>query len=362
MDNTSLIKDSVGTEKNQDRKHGITDLHTNPLEVEVEESDSDESDDENRPLSEIAQEARERTSMTLDRNLNADTTKEQNGLPSDQAKDSFDNIFGSDSIPAPTSASTSEASKLASGSSNISTSVQPPGIPKQDATAGANAFDETLSGFSSPSAPIPGEFKFDAFEDSFDFGAGGSSQPGPSSPEATLSASKTAASPMAPAASTSPPPDFDDIFSSPIIGGMPQRVVSPPMSNGVTSEVDPAKPPTSFDAAFASFATSPNLNLEPSLGHVGTSTSDSMGAQSPNPFPPSSGPTSPKAGDTVSSRRSTNRPASPARSTSPPIRMGSPVARQSTSSKDSHDKKDTTRHSKLSVSYLYHPMNLIRSQ
>jgi epidermal growth factor receptor substrate 15 len=350
VNNPSSLKDDAGTEKNQDSAHTVTDLHTNLQEVEVEEPDSDESDDDHRPLSEIAQEVKGKTSLAVDRSVNADVTIEPNGLPPSQAKDSFDNIFGSNNIPVPTSVSTSEAPKLASGTSNISTLVQPSEPPKQDATAGANAFDETLNGFSTPSPPIPGQFKFDAFEDSFDFGAAGVTKPGP--PEAILSASKTAASPMTPAASTNSPLNFDDIFASPNAGSGPHRVVSAPMSNGVTPEVDPSKP-TSFDDAFASFDASPNLNLEPSLGHVvpvGTSISTSMGAQSPKPFPPSSGPTSPKAVDTASSRRSMNRATSPTRSASPPIRTGSPVPRPSTSSKDSHEKKDSTRHSKLSVS------------
>lgn len=345
MDNTFSLTDDSRTGEKQDSSHVITDLETNLQEVEVEESDSDESNDDHKPLSEVAQEVKKRTSLAVDHNANADASTEQNNLHQGPAKDSFDNIFGSSNVPASQGGSISEVPEVASGTPALSTTVQLTEPPKQNATAGVNAFDETLSGFSSPSLPIPGQFTFDAFEDNFDFGAAGATQPDPTSPSvAGLSASKTTTPPTAQAAST----NFDDIFASPSATTVPQRAVSAPTSNGVISGVESPQP--TFDDAFATFDTGPNLNLEPSLGlPAGTSTFNSTGVQSPKPFSSASGPTSPRTVDTVSSRRSINSTTSPARSTSPPIRMGSPVPRPSTSSKD-NEKKDTSgKHSKLSV-------------
>lgn len=345
-----------GMEKKQDNERTTTDLGTKLQELEVEESDSDESDDDdNEPLSEVVQKVKEKVNMA-DHSPKVDATPAlaPNVAATVQSKSSFDDIFESNNTPVPPAIPLSEVPKSMPSPFDISTDVQPPEPAKPNTTAGVNAFDETLSGFSPPPSAAPAQFTFDAFEDSFDFGAAGAAVP--------------TAAPVAQTTNAAPAPSFDDIFaSSNVAAAVQPQAVSASMTNGTTPRVEPTKP-TSFDDAFATFDANPNLNLESSFLSTTSANLNNVNptdAQASKPFPSSSGPASPKTVDTSSPRPSMNRASSPTpRSASPPVRMTSPAPRASTSSKDGHEKlkEAPTRHSKLSVSLFHNPTNMPRSQ
>ncbi|KXN90475.1 hypothetical protein AN958_04147 [Leucoagaricus sp. SymC.cos] len=341
------VEDLTLSETNkQDVEQHTTDLTTRLQELEVDETDSNDSDDDDdSPLAEVAQKAKEKTTAPAVDSKPAEVAPSAATTASSPpivSKSSFDDIFGSNDtstapVPAPVINSAPEIPKPSASPFDIST-TQASESTKPNDTAGVNAFDETLSGFSPPPSAASAQFTFDGFEDSFDFGAAGVSSP--------------------PVQTTTSPaqPSFDDIFASPspAAPAQQQRTTSAPFTNGSMAPTETPKL-TSFDDAFASFDANPNLKLESSFITTTSTNTEGQTTSSSKPFP-SSGPVSPKAADASSPRPSVNRPSSPSlRPASPPARVTSPAPRKSTSSKDSHEKlkEPATRSSKLSIRFPF---------
>ena len=341
----------------------MTDLDTRLEELEVNESDSDESDDDDdAPLAEVAQKAKDRVTSPVAKDEAGETIPSPIVTDSqDQIKSSFDDIFGSSdmsdaSAQAHDGALSPEGSKPSSSPFDHPIATESPTSSKPTDIAGVNAFDEALGSFSSPPSATPAQFTFEGFEDSFDFGAGGtqvSSLPQPATTVDSSISTQTQVPSSAPQMVTSPVQStFDDIFatsSTAPAAATQQRTASTPIPNGSEARPEAAKS-TSFDDAFASFDTNPNLSFEPSY---------ITSSKEPEPHTPSSSklfPTSPRGLDASSPRSSVNRTSSPGpRPSSPSGRMTSPVPRKSTSSKESHEKlkESGTKHSRLNVSVDY---------
>ncbi|KAJ3572813.1 hypothetical protein NP233_g2832 [Leucocoprinus birnbaumii] len=334
----------------KDTAQTMTDLDTKLQELEVEDSDSSDSDsdsdDDDSPLAEVAQKVKERAPSPKAQDASAETATPAPvvAAPQVQSENSFDDIFGLNDTPAASaSAPAPQAPKPSSSPFDIPDSTQPSEPPKANNTAGVNAFDETLSGFSPP-----------PWRDSRDI------------PPSTVGAATTTTAPSAPAPapqSGAPPAksSFDDIFGAPSAATTDQPpTLTVPTTNGSTTNGSAAQKEavqtTTFDDAFANFDTNPNLNLESSfLSTSKSSTNTEPQSPSSKQFP-TTGPALPKAAEASSPRPSTNRTSSPGpRPSSPPPRMTSPVPRKSTSSKDSHEKlkEPATRHSKLSIRFPF---------
>lgn len=335
-------------------------------DLEINESDSDDSDtDDDAPLAEVAQKAKDKITNPVAQDEAAETKPSPAVTDSqDRAKSSFDDIFGPSDTPdvsaqVPDATSSPEASKSSSSPFDIPTVIESPTSSKPTDVAGVNAFDEALGSFSPPPSAAPARFAFEGFEDSFDFGGAGGTQVSSLPQPATIVASSTSVQTQvpAPAPQTVASPvqsTFDDIFATSSTTSAPatqQRRVSIPIPNGSAAQPEAAKS-TSFDDAFISFDTNPNLSFEPPF--VASSKELTTEPQTPpllKPFP-TSGPVSPRGLDASSPRSSVNRTSSPGpRPSSPPGRMTSPAPRKSTSSKESHEKlKDPgTKSSRLNV-------------
>jgi len=342
----------------------MTDLDTRLEELVVNESDSDESDDDDdAPLAEVAQKAKDRVTSPVAKDEAGETIPSPIVTDSqDQIKSSFDDIFGSSdmsdaSAQAHDGALSPEGSKPSSSPFDHPIATESPTSSKPTDIAGVNAFDEALGSFSSPPSATPAQFTFEGFEDSFDFGAAGGTQvsslPQPATTVDSSISTQTQVPSSAPQMVTSPVQStFDDIFatsSTAPAAATQQRTASTPIPNGSEARPEAAKS-TSFDDAFASFDTNPNLSFEPSY---------ITSSKEPEPHTPSSSklfPTSPRGLDASSPRSSVNRTSSPGpRPSSPSGRMTSPVPRKSTSSKESHEKlkESGTKHSRLNVSVDY---------
>jgi len=361
---SSLLGDVAlaGWEK-KDSEQPMTGLDTRLEELEVNESDSDESDDDDdAPLAEVAQKAKDRITDPITKDEAGETIPSPIVTDSqDQVKSSFDDIFGSNDtsdVPAqaPDGTLPPEGSKPSSSPFDHPIVTESPTSSKPTDIAGVNAFDEALGPLSSPPSAASAQLTFEGFEDSFDFGAAGGTQvsslPQPTMTVDSSASAQTQVPSSVPQMVTSPVQStFDDIFATsstaPAVATQ-QRTASTPIPNGSEAGPEAAKF-TSFDDAFASFDTNPNLSFEPSY---------ITSSKEPEPHTPSSSkpfPTSPRGFDASSPRSSVNRTSSPGpRPSSPSGRMTSPVPRKSTSSKESHEKlkESGTKHSRLNVSVL----------
>ncbi|KIY64907.1 hypothetical protein CYLTODRAFT_380256 [Cylindrobasidium torrendii FP15055 ss-10] len=334
--------DIVSSQQTEDTHHvpghfpeGSTDLTHQLKELEVDDSDSSDDEEDNKPLSQVAAEAKS--------NGNGHS-QSQSG---DAGGKSFDDIFGA---PEGKGKEPEQApSTNAFGSSPFGTATSSPfaASPAPDTAstpvAGVNAFDEAMGMIPAQSTGAPAAtaptFSFDdAFDDNFDFG----SAPAPAAAPATNG-------------DTSKSNDgFDSLFTSPAPktnGGSVSPAASP------ASAIAPASsaPGPSFDDVFSGFDTPPHsqvhglgstLNSEPAppsqpstMSHGTTQSQSSTFSQaqlSQQSSPPA------QAFPAVSPPRSTTA--------SPPPRVSSPTppARPRPSTGSSDKLAPQQRHSKLS--------------
>ncbi|KAG5637716.1 hypothetical protein H0H81_003480 [Sphagnurus paluster] len=312
-----------------------TDLGTVLKEMEVEEYDSDDSDDE-VPLADLA--AKSRSPQRQSTEILAQLAQTQSEVTS------FHDIFG---IATPTAIANSpplfpstDATSISVTTGQISEPLSTPALDaqtKSPVVAGVGAFDEAMGTIPAPSTSNAKTFTFDsAFDDNFDF--------------------DTAISkPFPPPASNAPNGTSNDGFDA-LFSSLPNTNTSvfpstaqSPSTNGREVESSsniPSTKPT-FDEAFSGFDSGPSLNLDEAFS---SPTRKEFPPASPvHAVFPTSAPTSPPS----PSRTASSRPISPmARPRSPPPRTSSPKPpRPSTSSsKEAQEKvkEAPTRHSKLS--------------
>ncbi|KAK7043761.1 hypothetical protein VNI00_008373 [Paramarasmius palmivorus] len=357
---------STSAEEKSPQASGETDIGSSLKELDVDESDTDSSDEEDEvPLAELAK----RKSAEL------------HVQPVDKKEDaSFDDIFGapSDAPEALTSGTTPSAPK--------EPSTDAFGLPVKDTEhvadlfggaadpqpatvshvaspteAGVSAFDEAMGNMSSASTTSPSntqpQFSFDsAFDDNFDFGAAGGTAfvPAPATNghtpaangdgfDSLFSSQPPVSKPVETSAVTSP------AITTPTVDNTPKQQ-APVLPNNNAAEPATAPPGPSFDDVFSGFGSAPSLNLEAAPASPTTATQEASTADSParKPFPSTASPTtSPRPSVTGAS-------SIPPRAKSPPPRTGSPKPpRPSTGSGSSiHEKEKKEpppRHSKLSI-------------
>ncbi|KAK7023864.1 hypothetical protein R3P38DRAFT_1076930 [Favolaschia claudopus] len=362
-----------------------TDLGAQLKEIDVGDSDSsDDSDSEDEvPLATLQKEKQAEVVEAAET-----PTAKPNGHDAAKPAEepSFDDIFGvANPTPSAPPAAKAEPGTDAFGMplmSSMGGSVNGfMATPEPPAVAGVNAFDEALGKIPAASSPAPQFSAFDAaFDDNFDFGTASAAaatatsfppaptafSPAPTSAfplsptgavngHATPTANKNefdsifGASPAAPATLTEPPKPVNG-NSSNIPNFEASQAASPAPQNGNAAGA-PEDASTSFDEAFASFSTGPDLkNLATSLDSPTSATAPVAPSQS---FP-SVSPTSSPRSVVSSSRKPTTE-----RSVSPPPRHRSPPpqkekaskGRPSTGSSKDEKVKDTppTRSSKLSI-------------
>ncbi|KAJ7632264.1 hypothetical protein FB45DRAFT_989825 [Roridomyces roridus] len=308
-----------------------TDLGAQLKELDVQESDSDDSDDE-VPLATLkkAAEAAE-----------PDVTTNGDAQP---AETSFDDVFGvstpaAEPTPAPATQSATDAFGMPISNSPFGATSN--GFaPSEPSVAGVNVFDEALGKLPAGSSGAPQFSSFDsAFDDNFDFSSATGAAVTSFPPAPTATNGHTAA--PAPAKN-----EFDSVFAA-----SGNESVPSPLSNGTPAQ-NGAGP--SFDEAFAGFDSTPEIkNLGDSLGTPTTSTFPS-GPSTASPVAqtfPSLSPPSPK---TVAPPGRSVSPPPRHRSPPPPRSTASPKGRSSTGSSSKEDKAkekeaSAPRHSKLSI-------------
>ncbi|KAJ7090190.1 hypothetical protein B0H15DRAFT_251083 [Mycena belliarum] len=338
-----------------------TDLGAQLRELDVQESDSSDSDSEDHvPLATLAKGKH----VAPDAEAPAPKT---NG-DTQPAETSFDDVFGVSTLATQTSEATTDAFGMPVSDGPFGAagnSFSPP--PAEPVVAGVNAFDEALGKIPATTSAAPQFSAFDsAFDDDFDFSSASVVNEAPFPPAPTAVNGNTV-SPLPPSASKN---EFDTIFANVTSDKTLGAADEPPKPVSNNGSAVPALGPTivghasqngsavaspaggpSFDQAFAGFESGPDLkNLGESLHSPTTATFPSGPSVVPQTFPsvPSPSTTSPPS-----------QKAGP-RSVSPPPRHRSPPPRSapaskprpstgSTSSKEEKAKDTPPRHSKLSI-------------
>ena len=316
--------------------HVDTDLDSRLKELDIEESDSGNDSNDEKPLAELAASINRQPTKSGSPSQGADTN---GSVPAAAAASisTFDVIFGPENADEVQTHLPTNASPIPSN-----TSIVPPEHAENTIhnsgeafnVAGVNEFDEAMGKM--PTSVTPVNFSFDpGFDDDFDF----------------ASASKTLEEPKIETHNpkTTKKAEVDDVFRNdevPPAAG-PSTPFSLPPADMVTNV-------GSFDAVFAGFQSSPVPKVEDKpIVNSPSVLSRSDEPSIPGSFPPPATLTTPPAQTIIPSPRPSDiKPISPSTERSPP-RILSPKPRLSSSStKDNHDKpKDPqVRHSKLSVS------------
>jgi epidermal growth factor receptor substrate 15 len=330
-----------GQHPNEMNDHEHTDIGAQLKELDVIESDSDSDEEDSKPLADLI-------------GSKGPPAAVANGSAS--APSAFDDAFGAMvDVPSANPSSTPVTDALSSRAVTSS-----PSAPPVKPLAGVDAFDEAMGKISPTRAsPIAPQFTVDsAFDDNFDFAS--VSQPtetqtnitfppvpsvvngkSPITPKANgfegiTSASNQNGTPVTSTVQEQKPLSFDDAFES------SEQSSAPPV------HANQANHGISFGEAFSG---DPGKALQ--LSNPVITTISAPQTSPPQPFPPSS-PAIAKVDSPVADTRPASPPPRAKSPTTPRVSSPTPRPRPSTSSSKDSDKpkEPTTRHSKLSVSYI----------